>query len=244
MFGVGQRVTRGEIIRMELGESLDHVRRAAAQAAEAIGATVGPRVAAARAYASPALSRVRLTASNGWDTAVASLAPLVANVAERARQTRTVTREARSQDMRMKAMRNMMLMGGGRSGRLMKSRRPNRMMWGRKPNRNWPRRAMIIGGALGMMGMMIMRRRRQQQQWQEFDPGHTMERHEAMPTTAAGRATGEGAVASGTTGLGIAQVPGSTAGGKPSSTRVVAEEHGPHGPRKIAEERAPQSPRK
>ena len=139
----------------------------------------------------------------------------------------------------MKAMRNMMMMP--RRGRgMMRGRRPNQLMWGRRADRGMSRMAMLIGGAaLGTMGMMIMRRRRQRQQWQEFDPGHTM-RHEASQM-GAGPAGGT----SGTTaGIGMAQVPGSTAGGKPSSTTVVAEEHGPHGTRRIAEERAPQSPRK
>jgi hypothetical protein len=78
--------------------------------------------------------------------------------------------------------------------------------------------------------MMIMRRRQRAHQWQEYEPG----------VTGAGPAGQAGAP----TGIGIAQVPGSTAGGKPSSTRVVAEERGPQGTRVIGEERAPQTPRK
>ncbi|HEX6967656.1 MAG TPA: hypothetical protein VF174_02345 [Micromonosporaceae bacterium] len=241
MFGIRRRRSRGEIIRTELGESWDHLIRAAGHAADGVAATAGPRVSAAQAYAAPAVSRIRRTASNGWSTAVMALAPLVAGEAaerngagQRADQVHTVTRKARSQEMRMRGMRNMMRMSGRRTGRSMRmpGRRTGRLMLMRRTGtqRRLPRMALLLGGAAAM-GMMIMRRRRQRQQWQEYDPGHMA--HQQAP---------EGMGAAG--GYGVSQVPGPGMSGKPSTTSVVAEERGPQGMHKIGEERAPQSPRK
>src|SRR5215813_3579901 len=43
VFGRGRAKTRGELVRAEFGESLEHLRMAAHHAAGGVGASVGPR---------------------------------------------------------------------------------------------------------------------------------------------------------------------------------------------------------
>jgi hypothetical protein len=61
--------TRGELLRVELGESWDHALRAAGHAAGGVRAAVEPRLG-------PAAERVRGAASSGWGSTKSALAPL------------------------------------------------------------------------------------------------------------------------------------------------------------------------
>jgi hypothetical protein len=72
--------THARLIREELGESLDHFVQAANHAAGGVGATVGPRMHAARDRVTPAAGkaagRVKVAAASGVGATAAALAPL------------------------------------------------------------------------------------------------------------------------------------------------------------------------
>ena len=153
MFGFGSRKTRGELVKAELGESLDHLMQATTHAASGVGATVGPRVDAAREAVSPTAAKVRNSAANGWASMMSALAPLAIAAVDGARQAGTVARKARSHDM--KAMRK---------------------KDSRRSGRRWPRLAGLLaaGAAVGAASAIAMRRRRQQE-WDEYDPGRALD---------------------------------------------------------------------
>ncbi|MBF9131718.1 hypothetical protein I0C86_22535 [Plantactinospora sp. S1510] len=155
MFGFGGRRSRRKLAKAELGESLDHLMRAATHAASGVGAAVGPRADAARAYLSPTANMVRQTASDGWESTMTRFAPLAvaaAAAADGARQAGSVALKARSK--KMKAMR-----------------KKNSMM-----RRRWPMLTglLVAGAVAGAMGAAAMRRRGRQP-WDEYDPAATLD---------------------------------------------------------------------
>ncbi|MBE1486256.1 hypothetical protein [Plantactinospora soyae] len=156
MFGFGGRRSRRKLAKAELGESLDHLMRAATHAASGVGAAVGPRADAARAYLSPTATMVRRTASDGWESTMTRFAPLAvaaAAAADGARQAGSVALKARSKK-KMKAMR-----------------KKNSMM-----RRRWPMLTglLVAGAVAGAVGAAAMRRRGRQP-WDEYDPAATLD---------------------------------------------------------------------
>lgn len=151
MFGFGGRTSRGKLVKAELGESVDHLMRAATHAAYGVGATVGPRADAARVYLSPTATMVRRRASDGWESTMTRFAPLAVAAADGARQAGSVALKARSK--KMKAMR-----------------KKNSMA-----RRRWPMLTglLVAGAVAGAVGAIAMRRR--QQPWDEYDPAATLD---------------------------------------------------------------------
>ncbi len=172
MFGKARRTTHRQMASRELGESFEHFKQAAAHAARGTGATVGPKVNAARDRVSPAAGKVRDVAASGWgSTKKAALAPLIA-ASEGAQEAGKATRKAKdknlkaldkkARDLDKKAAKAMKKdQSGGRSSKFGK--------------------LLIVGALVGAAGALVMRRRKQQQ-WDEYDPGrpvggaHTEER--------------------------------------------------------------------
>jgi len=87
VFGRRHVKSRRDLVRAEFGESMDHVRQAAAHAAGGLGATVGPRLgsakdsakdktSSARGVVGPTAGRVSGAASRSWDSTIAAFAPL------------------------------------------------------------------------------------------------------------------------------------------------------------------------
>ncbi|MEO3930737.1 hypothetical protein ABGB07_43860 [Micromonosporaceae bacterium B7E4] len=152
MFGFGGRRSRRKLVKAELGESLDHLMRAATHAASGVGATVGPRAYAARAYLAPTATRVRATASDGWESAMTRFAPLATAATDGARQAGSVARKARSRKMRAMRKKNSMM------------------------RRRWPvlTGLLVAGAVAGAMGAVAMRRRGQRP-WDEYDPAATLD---------------------------------------------------------------------
>ncbi len=149
MFGFGRRKSHRQLAKAELGESLAHLAQAATHAAGGVGATVGPRLHAARGYVSPRAARVRTTAVNGWASTVTTLTPLALAAMDGARQAGTVAREARSKDMKL--IRN-------------KHSSRRRRRWSTMTG------LLAAGAVAGLVGTLAMRRRRQQDPWDEYDP--------------------------------------------------------------------------
>jgi hypothetical protein len=153
VFGIARRKTHRQLVRSELGESLDHFVRAATHAAGGVGASVGPRVETARDYVAPAAERVRSTATDGWQSTMAAFAPLAAAAAERARHAGSATQKASSKRIPM--------MGKKQS-------RGTRKRW------SFLTGLLVAGAAAGAVGAVLVRRR-QQPDWESYDPGSTLE---------------------------------------------------------------------
>src|SRR4051812_31502484 len=78
VFATMRRKRRTTKMKSELGQGVDHFKRAAAIAAQETGASVGPTFTAARDRVQPAVSTARGAASSGWESALATITPLVA----------------------------------------------------------------------------------------------------------------------------------------------------------------------
>jgi hypothetical protein len=147
-----RRKTRGQLVKAELGESYDHLMRAATHAAGGVGAAVGPRMSAARGYVGPPTTKARDMASQSWEQAMGTLAPLVAAANDGARQSQAKARKMKARNMK----------------KLKKQSRAS-------SSTRWPVVAILVtGAAVGAAGAVAMRRRRQNQ-WDEYDPSIPLE---------------------------------------------------------------------
>src|SRR3954453_19967647 len=93
VLGTMRRKSRNRQMKTELGQSVDHFKRAASLAAQETGATVGPKFYAAKDRVQPAATKAKDAASSGWDSALATLTPLVAAASEQVRQTGKVSKK-------------------------------------------------------------------------------------------------------------------------------------------------------
>ncbi|MFY1635152.1 hypothetical protein ACN27F_18075 [Solwaraspora sp. WMMB335] len=148
--------------------------QAATHAAGGVGASVGPRVHAARDAVAPTAARVRTSAADGMSRTMATLAPLAVAAADGARQAGRATRSAK--------------------GRTMKAAKPARMKamkakakkttftpsGGKGSGRRWP---LVVGvlAAGAAIGTLVVRRRRAAQ-WEEYDPGQALDSMRAAAT--------------------------------------------------------------
>jgi hypothetical protein len=182
VFGFGRRKTRSQLMRDELSEGFDHLMQAATHAAGGVGATVGPRVNAARDYVSPTTERVRGAASQGWGTTVTALAPLAVAARQGAAQAGATARNAKPKSLKAIRMKK------------------------KEPKMSRKRGAMLAvlltaGAAAGAAGALVMRRRKQQR-WEEYDPNQALESTNMRTQTVANsaRSTFDSAVDSAATG--------------------------------------------
>lgn len=147
-------------MKNELGQSVDHFKRAATLAAQETSSTVGPRINAARDRVQPAVSQARDAASSSWESAVATITPLVTaatdNVKQAGRDTAKVGRKSaknsRKKAKKLEKRANKVLnrqQSGSRKGKLVG--------------------LALIGAAVGV-GAAYVLRKRQQAQWDEYDP--------------------------------------------------------------------------
>ncbi|HEY8534532.1 MAG TPA: hypothetical protein VIL44_11810 [Micromonospora sp.] len=138
MFRIRPRKTPGQLVKDELGESFDHFVRAATHAANGVGAKVGPRVVAARALVGPTAERLRRRAVTGWESAVATLTPLVVAAADQVRQASEAAARANG------AKRTRVRRTGTRGARS-----------------RWPMIAglLALGAAAGTVGLVLRQRR-------------------------------------------------------------------------------------
>lgn len=153
MFGIARRRSRSELVRQELGQGVEHFRQAATHAARGTGATVGPKISAARDRVQPATERVKGAAAFGWGSTVAVLAPLAAAATDGARQAGKDTRKAKSRNMRKLQKKTNKVLGRKHTGR----------------NASRLTGLLIAGAAVGAAGAYVLKRR-QRQHWDEYDP--------------------------------------------------------------------------
>lgn len=227
MFGIGRRKTQGQLAKAELNQGLGHLRQAATYAAKGAGATVGPRVQAARGAVAPAAVVVRDRASSGFASTVAALAPLAlavrkaqAEAAGKAVTNRKAAAARQSAITRKVKAKNM------KASRKKNARRGGSMMTG-----------LLAAGAVAGVAAMAMRRRREQQEWAEYDPTRTLEpmRDEVetmeirTPVTDTSTVAGGPGVAGGPTGAGSSAV----AGGDSASTTTPGKQPTVHATDKV-----------
>jgi hypothetical protein len=167
-----RRKRRSTNMKSELGQSVDHFKRAAAIAAQETSSTVGPKFSAARDRVQPAATKAKGAATSSWDSALATLTPLVAAATESARQSNEkvakVGKKA-AKDNR-KSAKKLEKHAAKALNRKSSGRRSSRLIG-----------LALIGGAVGA-GAAYVLRRRQAAQWDEYEPSRPV----TSTTTAGG----------------------------------------------------------
>jgi hypothetical protein len=155
VFATKSRKSRNVRMKDELGQSVDHLKRAASLAAQETGATVGPKLNAAVDKVQPAAVKAKDVASTGWDSALATITPLVAAAADNVRQTGKVTKKQAKENK--KSAQKLQKKANKAVGRK-KSRRGSRLMG-----------FALLGTAIGL-GAAYAAKRRRAAQWDEYEP--------------------------------------------------------------------------
>jgi hypothetical protein len=191
VFETMRRKRRSTNVKNELNQSVDHFKRAAALAAQETSATVGPKFNAAKGRMQPAAVKAKGAATSGWDSALATLTPLVAAATENARKSEKVAKVSK------KAAKNQ------KKNASKLEKRAEKAM-NRKSGRKGSRLVglALIGGAVGAGAAYVMRRR-QTAQWDEYEPSRPVTATTATttgatettfePTTGTGTSTGTSA---------------------------------------------------
>ncbi|MEU1687439.1 hypothetical protein [Micromonospora sp. NPDC005707] len=165
VFGIGRRKTQGQLAKVELNQGIGHLRQAAAHAAKGAGATVGPRVQAARGAVAPTAIVVRDRASSGVASTVAALAPLLMAMrnaqAEAAGKALTGRKAAAAKQ--------------AATSKKVKAKNMKAAKKKQKRSRGMTTGLLVAGTVAGLAGAMAMRRRREQQEWAEYDPTGKLE---------------------------------------------------------------------
>ncbi|MGI5246216.1 hypothetical protein [Dactylosporangium sp. CA-139066] len=147
MFRRRQVQSHSRLMRDELGESLDHLRMAAAHAADGASGALAPRVDAARKAMKPRLESGMNRASGGLDTVM-----VIAR--ERSREA---GRKAEKMGRKGKNAAKMMKKSESRS------------------SRRWPMAigGLLMAGVVVGAASSMLRRRRDQQAWDEYGSTRT-----------------------------------------------------------------------
>jgi hypothetical protein len=145
-----RRRSRNRRMKNELGQSVDHFKRAASLAAQETGATVGPKLQTAVDKVQPAAVKAKDAASTGWDSALATITPLVAAATDNVRQAGKVSKGQAKKAAKQNKKNARKLRNGKRRG--------SRLLG-----------YALIGTAVGV-GAAYVARRRKAAQWDEYDP--------------------------------------------------------------------------
>ncbi len=164
MFKNMRQKRRSTQMKSELNQSVDHFKRAAALAAQETSATVGPKFYAARDRVQPAAVKARGAATSSWDSALATLTPLVAAASQNVKQTGKESAKASKQSAKAdkKAVR--------KSAKRLEKRASKAADRKQKSGRGGKLAGLaLVGAALGAGAAFVMRRRKAAQ-WDEYDP--------------------------------------------------------------------------
>jgi len=206
VFATLRRKSRGQRMKNELGQSVDHFKRAAALAAQETSASVGPTWSAAKGKVQPAAVKAKGVASSGWDSALATLTPLVTAATENARQTGKVNKKAAKKAAKQNAKSAKKLEKRvSKAVDRKKSRRGSRAL-------GWA----LVGTAVGV-GAAYASKRRRAAQWDEYDPATPVVTGDQPIATfePAGTTTGTTGTTAGTT---AGTTTGTTAATSPNGT--------------------------
>ncbi|MFB9360239.1 hypothetical protein [Actinoplanes nipponensis] len=161
-----RRKNRSAKMKSELGQSVDHFKRAASIAAQETSATVGPKFYAARDRVQPTASKAKDAASTSWESALATLTPLVAAATEKAQQVSRTTAKASKKEA--KASRK-----DAKKNAKKLEKRANKTLGRKQKGKSSKLGTLLVAGAaVGAAGAYVVRKRRQQQ-WDEYDPNPT-----------------------------------------------------------------------
>jgi hypothetical protein len=154
-----RRKSRGTRMKNELGQSVDHFKRAASLAAQETSATVGPTLTAAVDRGRPAAVKAKDVASSGWDSAVATITPLVTAAGDNVGQAGEVSKRKGKKTAKQNKKAAQKL-----------QKRANKAV-GRKPQGRGSKLAgfALLGAAVGVAAAYAAKRRRAAQ-WDEYDP--------------------------------------------------------------------------
>jgi hypothetical protein len=164
VFATMRRKRRSTKMKNEIGQSVDHFKRAASLAAQETGATVGPKINAARDRVQPAAVKAKDAASSSWDSALATLTPLVAAATETVRHSGNET--AKVSKKKAKASKKHTQKNAKKL-----EKRANKAL-GRKQGGSKTGKLVglaLVGAAIGAGAAYVMRRRKAAQ-WDEYDP--------------------------------------------------------------------------
>ena len=160
MFATMRRRSRSRRMKNELGQSVDHLKRAASLAAQETSATVGPKLNAAVDRVHPAASKVKDAASSGWDNAVATITPLVTAATENVLHAGKVSRKQAKKAAKenKKNARKLQKRANQTMGRKHRRRRGSKLLG-----------YALLGTAVGV-GAAYVAKRRKAAQWDEYEP--------------------------------------------------------------------------
>jgi len=155
-----RRKSRSTRMKNELGQSVDHFKRAASLAAQETSATVGPRVQTAVDRVQPTAVKAKDAASTGWDSALATLTPLLTAATENVRQTGKVSKKQakKSAKENQKNANKLQRKANQSVGRKQGKRKASKLFG-----------YALVGTALGV-GAAYVAKRRRAAQWDEYDP--------------------------------------------------------------------------
>jgi hypothetical protein len=164
VFASMRRKRRSAIMKNELGQSVDHFKRAATIAARETSASVGPKLSSARDATmdrvQPAATKAKETASSGWESAVATLTPLVTAASDSLRQGGKVTKQQAKANKKSakKNAKKLELRANKTLGRKQGGRKAGKLIG-----------FALVGTAVGA-GAAYFLRKRKADQWDEYDP--------------------------------------------------------------------------
>lgn len=154
MFATIRRRNRKARMRNELGQSVDHFKRAATIAAAETSSTVAPRINAARERVQPAATAARDAASQSWDSALAALTTASESVRQAGKASKKATRkQIKVQEKQARKLQRKAEKATGR-----KKSRGGRLVG-----------YALLGTAVGV-GAAYVARRRREAQWEEYEP--------------------------------------------------------------------------
>jgi hypothetical protein len=171
VFAMMRRKRRSAMLKQELGQSVDHLKRAAALAAQETGATVGPRIYAARDRVQPAAVKAKDAASSGWESAVATLTPLVVAASDNVRAASDSVRQAGQKSVEVSRKTAKANKKSAKKNAKKLEKRANKTL-GRQQSSHRASRLVgfaLVGTAVGAGAAYVLRRRRAAQ-WDEYDP--------------------------------------------------------------------------
>ncbi|WP_430784929.1 hypothetical protein [Actinoplanes sp. G11-F43] len=154
MFATIRRRNRKARMRNELGQSVEHFKKAATIAAHETSSTVTPRINAARDRVQPAATAARDAASQSWDSALAALTQASDNVRQAGKGAKKATRkQLKVQEKQARKLQRRAEKATGRK----KSRAGKLAGYA------------LLGTAVGI-GAAYVARRRREAQWEEYEP--------------------------------------------------------------------------
>jgi len=160
VFATMRRKSRSRRMKNELGQSVDHLKRAATLAAQETSATVGPKLNAAVDRVQPAAAKAKDAASSGWDSALATITPLVTAATENVRHTGKVTKKQarKTAKQNQKQAKKLQKRANAAIGRKRRRGRGSKLLG-----------FALIGTAIGV-GASYAAKRRKAAQWDEYEP--------------------------------------------------------------------------